>query len=235
MDFNMKAVLLLTLILLLFSNTILSQGGCPSNIKIQTPAVPKPASTSLVSATCSTLVVKWDGSAGQTYLVSGIVKDPATHQTTATIPANNITCDGSLSCTATIPVEAGTTVTWSVQAQQEINGRNFYSYQLRAEQDYLIAACAAPERVSAKRPLGAEATAAKMYPNPVETFLTIDFKSPAKQAIITISDINGRTVMKKANPENRQLNVGNLSSGLYLLKVTDSNGKVLYNARFIKR
>jgi hypothetical protein len=232
----MKTIVLLSLYLLLFAGRASSQGGCPTNIKIETPAVPKPANTSLVSATCSTLVVKWAGSAGQTYLVSGIVKDPATHQVTATIPASDISCDGSSNCTATIPVEAGTTVTWNVQAQQEINGRNFYSYQLRAEQDYLITACATPQRVSVKRPLDAEATAANMYPNPVESILTIDFKSPAKQAIITISDINGRIMMvRRANPENRELNVGNLSSGLYLLKVTDSNGKVLYNARFIKR
>jgi hypothetical protein len=236
---KLKTIVLLSLCLLLLAGRAYSQGGCPTNIKIETPSVPKPATTSLVSVNCSTMVVKWGGNAGQTYQVTGTTKDPATHQNTSTIPATNVTCDGSFNCTAAIPVEAGTTVNWSVQAQQEINGRNFYSYQLRAEQDYLITACAVPQTQPIRPLLNGEAS--RMFPNPVESFLTIEYKDMtkrdvSKKDIITITDLSGKTMMvKKVNPNSNQLNVGNLRSGLYLLKITDSNGKPLYNARFIKR
>src|SRR5829696_2247812 len=84
------------------------QGSCTtSNIKIETPAVTKPTEGSVVSATCSTLVVQWKGSTGQTYEVKGTYKDLATSEIKQTAAATNLSCNASYVCNATIPVSAG--------------------------------------------------------------------------------------------------------------------------------
>ncbi|CAN5387740.1 hypothetical protein BH23BAC1_BH23BAC1_05780 [soil metagenome] len=229
----MKNILLLICSLLAFAGSAYSQGGCPTDIKIETPAVPKPSQASLVSASCSTLVVKWQGSMGQTYEVMGAAIDPVTHQPTATAPATGYTCDKSFNCTDTIPVVAGTTVNWSVQALQEINGRTFYSYLSRSAEDLVVPDCETAEST--------KEMASNLYPNPVENLLHLNFTRTSENSVsgrdeVRITDLSGKIVLAtQGNQENMQLNVGHLKRGIYLIRVTDGDGKMVYNARFIKQ
>jgi hypothetical protein len=135
----MKLILILSLLLL--TNAISSAQSAPcNNQKIITPTVTKPADASLVSTTCSTMVVKWHGPSNRTYVVQGIFKDAVTNHTD-TLQATNIVCDNSASCTATIAVIPGKQVMWSVEAQEISNGVTYTSYALRSSLDYPIASC----------------------------------------------------------------------------------------------
>ncbi len=109
----MKSSFCLLLFLHLFNSDTSSQGFC-TNVVIS-PSVTPPSQASIVNSTCSTLVVKWQGSPNQTYCVSATYFNTEKNKTDTAV-GTNITCDGSQSCTATIPVISGTHVIWSVQA-----------------------------------------------------------------------------------------------------------------------
>ncbi|MEJ7676807.1 MAG: hypothetical protein WKG06_02795 [Segetibacter sp.] len=113
----MKPFLFISLSLLLTSKNAFTQGAC-SNIKIETPVVSKPAAGSIVSATCSALVVKWKGNADQTYVVQATHYNSSTNKTDIAV-GTKVTCDNSQNCTATIPVTIGTKVSWSVSRRNE--------------------------------------------------------------------------------------------------------------------
>lgn len=132
----MKSILFLSLGLLVFSTTS-SQDICPPS-KGPSPVVPKPTEASLVTVTCSSLVVKWKGNANQTYEVKGTYNNGGTITITM---GTNITCDGSLNCTATIPVVPGTMVTWSIETINDINGRTLHSYPVIGVLENPIPAC----------------------------------------------------------------------------------------------
>ncbi len=189
----------------------------------------------------------WQGSGDQTFAISANYKgkDIATIQE---IPASTIVvgCQNDGFCRATIPVTAGTIVNWSVQAISEIDGRTFYSYPFRGEQDYAIPKCSEPD--AAPGAVIADATPAvidmdnlkvTLYPNPVHAILNINLKGTAsnvgKKTIIQIYDVNGRALMvKQAAFGGMQVNVSQLSNGTYFLHVLDSRGKVVHKGKFIK-
>ena len=73
----------------------------------------------------------------------------------------------------------------------------------------------------------------KMYPNPSITYLTIQLPSGGNEATVEFYDAMGRlSLSKKIDTSDPQINVSNLSSGVYLLKVL-SEGKV-GTQKFIK-
>lgn len=111
-----------------------------SGEKIVSPAVRQPVGAKLVSATCTTLVIKWTGAPGQDYLVKLMYKNDATNSVD-TITGTNITCDANNNCTATIPVVAGVKYWWSVEAKSIIGSCSFYSYPVSGQLQYPIAAC----------------------------------------------------------------------------------------------
>lgn len=64
-----------------------------------------------------------------------------------------------------------------------------------------------------------------LYPNPVNDILNIDSKYTLNN--ISISDINGRVVRNTSlNGTEAQINIADLASGVYLLKVVTSEGTV---------
>jgi hypothetical protein len=147
----MKAILFFILTLLV-SQAALSQATTCNNLKITSPQVAKPTDAILVSTTCSTMVVKWQGQANQTYVAQGVFKDAVTLRADTT-KATTISIDNSFNCTATIPVIAGKEIGWSVEAQELLNGGVTYtSYALRGALDYPIAPCvtATPLQFSGK-------------------------------------------------------------------------------------
>ncbi len=74
----------------------------------------------------------------------------------------------------------------------------------------------------------------KIYPNPANSILNIDFPNyfNIRNTTIEIVDVNGRTVLK-SNPVNNltQLSINNFYSGLYLVKI--QNSKTLITKRII--
>lgn len=239
---EMKTFLILSLSLLAFANKAFSQGMCSNNNKVVSPVVPKPTEGAVVSATCFTLVVQWKSSSDKSYEVIGSYLDPATNQKTETTPVTNSYCDDDANCSATIPVVAGTIVNWTVQAVDVIKGRTFYSYPFRSAEGYLIPTCESSNivRSTARKDKAvaskiADKMKGELYPNPVQSILNIKFNSNSNKNQIKVFDVNGRIVItKQATPGVMQLNVNHLRSGLYIIRIENSNGKPLYTARFIK-
>ncbi len=75
----------------------------------------------------------------------------------------------------------------------------------------------------------------RVYPNPATDNLNLNFGSELERAVITIQDLQGRSVMTRsvANTAMESLNVSSLNAGIYFVKVVVKN-EVL-NSRFIKR
>lgn len=65
-------------------------------------------------STCSTLVVKWQGNANQTYCNNATYFNATVNKRDIVTSTPN--CDAAQNCTATFPVLAGAEVIWSVQA-----------------------------------------------------------------------------------------------------------------------
>lgn len=61
----------------------------------------------------------------------------------------------------------------------------------------------------------------QLYPNPTSGILNIQMKSPLKNA--TVFNIKGQKIIESSTI---QLNVSNLSSGMYVIKIEDENGLV---------
>jgi len=72
--------------------------------------------------------------------------------------------------------------------------------------------------------------AIKLYPNPVTNTLYIDGLS--QNAIITLLDLNGKAMIYKRIADN-QLDIGNLSNGIYTLKIVEKSGVAI--KKFVKR
>ena len=74
-----------------------------------------------------------------------------------------------------------------------------------------------------------------LFPNPASQVLNISMKGYKKEKIIEVSDLNGkRLILKTVIQDNASLDIGTLSSGLYILKVTAKDGTVLSRSKFVK-
>ena len=71
-------------------------------------------------------------------------------------------------------------------------------------------------------------------PNPVTTILNIQFSKNLTNGNIKVFDLLGKQILTKEISSNNltQLNVSNLSKGMYLVKVT--SGKNVQTKRFLK-
>ena len=77
----------------------------------------------------------------------------------------------------------------------------------------------------------------KLYPSPVQSLLTIEHSKLENGASVTLSTMDGRVlkVMKPANgTSNTMMNVSNLSSGVYVIKLDKGNGKI-ETSTFVKQ
>lgn len=72
-----------------------------------------------------------------------------------------------------------------------------------------------------------------VYPNPVKEVLHFDYVSSNKQVFLVIYDLLGREAMR-FSPE-KDMQVHELSVGVYVLKVEDGSGTVLYQQKLVKQ
>lgn len=79
----------------------------------------------------------------------------------------------------------------------------------------------------------------KIYPNPVIDFVWIEVETQkSKNAVVEIYSMDGKLVYNKKwdfvdGPQ--QINVNSLGSSQYILRVTESSGKILQAFKLIKR
>lgn len=239
----MKTIFLISLSAVLLIGRAVAQGPCATT-KVETPAVAKPTNGAIVSVTCSTLVVAWQGAANQLYVAQATYFNTAANKTDTALGIN-ISCTGSFSCTATIPVIAGTNISWSVQATATIDDRTFYSYPFRGEQDYAIPACFAPVPkpaiVKKVQPKSDEQALSKLlvFPNPVTGILTINWQGEFKgAATIFVANAAGKeirkmNVRKVQSLYTSQLQVSTLAPGIYYLQIRTTGGESL-STSFVK-
>lgn len=118
---------------LILSRIAFTQGSC-STTAIESPNVAQPTGTGITSATCSNLVVKWQGSTGQTYCVNARYFNPTT---STWVTVNGTPNCISQNCTSTLTIIPGVLVTWSVQAISS----GYASYPVTSVLEYPVNAC----------------------------------------------------------------------------------------------
>ena len=74
-----------------------------------------------------------------------------------------------------------------------------------------------------------------IYPNPTDGLFNISFNNPDElmKQIIIVNHL-GSVVVNKENPNNNTIDMNNLSSGLYVIKIISNKGNVYYD-KVIKR
>ena len=71
----------------------------------------------------------------------------------------------------------------------------------------------------------------QIYPNPAKENISVKLSSGEKISSINIYDISGKLVKNIPNPNDNKIYVGNLSSGIYFIKINGNS----QNLRFIKK
>src|SRR5437868_293727 len=105
--YNVKSILILILVLAVSMSGFTQ--ACIST-KVINPAVTKPTTPIVVSVTCSTMVVKWTGSASQSYTVTA-TRYNLTTNIKDTVSGSTPTLISGQDYTSTILVVPGTQVT----------------------------------------------------------------------------------------------------------------------------
>ena len=70
-----------------------------------------------------------------------------------------------------------------------------------------------------------------IYPNPVSNYLAVETEHPTQLALY---NVQGKLVMGKEITSTHTLNTSELSKGIYLLKVTNEQGRI-YSKKIIKK
>jgi hypothetical protein len=240
----MKQLFLIPLTLLLAAAAY-SQ-PCATGGKIQSPAVAKlTEAQSTVTNNCNAVTISWRGSQGQSYIVAATYTDQATGKVSSAEGAWPIACDNAFNCTVTIELKQGSSLSWSVQAVQAIDGRTFYSYPLRGEtpgcEQPLIAEknAVTVSKASIKATEAAPNNAVSVFPNPVTGELTINWTGEYRgKANLAILDASGKPVnvmdIRKEQPSYMtRLAVQGYSSGVYIIYIGMHNGRSV-STRFVK-
>ncbi len=75
----------------------------------------------------------------------------------------------------------------------------------------------------------------RVFPNPVVSSLNVNIAGTADRPVIRVVDVNGRLLINKRVAEgNTLLDVRSFASGVYMLVVTDGEGKRFYQYKFVK-
>jgi len=188
------------------------------SLRLQSPACVKPTDAKVQSTSCTELRVQWQGSSDQTYEVTAIRNNPALAKTSSVV-TQEFTCDGDGICSSIIPVEAGTKVTWSVQAKCITSFHTNYSYQLRGG--------------TADIPFCnqvASGSITNVFPNPSTGNLTVAYVSPGSGDVqFTVYDLFGKRVFTQLEQAvagvslSFPLQLQNLPSGVYMLEARNGN------------
>ncbi len=74
-----------------------------------------------------------------------------------------------------------------------------------------------------------------LFPNPADQVLNVNITGYDQEKLIEIYDINGKKVMTETVTQNNStLRIANLAKGIYLLKVSDKEGTILNQDKFIR-
>ncbi|MCC5918709.1 MAG: T9SS type A sorting domain-containing protein [Cryomorphaceae bacterium] len=76
-----------------------------------------------------------------------------------------------------------------------------------------------------------------IYPNPTDDVLHLKISKEIQNAGIEITDLQGRKVHCQIidNSKDAQMSVQHLRSGMYVLRVVDAQGQVLYQEKWLKQ
>ncbi len=76
-----------------------------------------------------------------------------------------------------------------------------------------------------------------VYPNPFKDVITIEAENSPRDLVVEIFSMEGRRIYQSTeNPLNSiSLNVSNLKNGLYIMRIIDSDGKMIFNRRILKQ
>ncbi|WP_025763403.1 T9SS type A sorting domain-containing protein [Dyadobacter tibetensis] len=98
-----------------------------------------------------------------------------------------------------------------------VNGENLYRLKM-VDKDQTFAY----SRIRNVQFLGLEENDLSVYPNPVSDVLKIrDYSQITK---VSINDLNGRTILESGKTTTGEINVRNLTAGMYLVRIIRSNG-----------
>ncbi len=76
----------------------------------------------------------------------------------------------------------------------------------------------------------------KIFPNPVQSVLTVNTSSIKNNVMITVYDEYSKPVLNKsAQPGTTQLDVKKLAPGIYYLTIKDEGGKIMHTEKFVKQ
>jgi hypothetical protein len=76
----------------------------------------------------------------------------------------------------------------------------------------------------------------KVYPNPTSEFITIQFNTLEKNPDYSLLDFSGKLLEHKTiSASTTNVNLKNLASGTYLLKIDDKNARQLQTFKIIKK
>ena len=169
-------------------------------------------------------------------LAAPVVTAKATSDTTIVLTWNKV--EGA----ATYNVYQGTdtvalaTVEDTTYTVSGLKAETEYTFAVTAVNDTVESAKSAEVKVTTLKPEGIEelSSAFNIYPNPVKDELFIATEESVKE--ISIYDIYGRQAMsQQVNETTSQqvVNVADLNSGIYFVKVVTNNGEVV--KRFVKK
>ena len=73
-----------------------------------------------------------------------------------------------------------------------------------------------------------------IYPNPVSTELKVDMGGYAHPVTINVTDMVGQRMMTKTITGSSTLSIGKLSTGIYLITITDKKGVIIKQDKIVK-
>lgn len=78
-------------------------------------------------------------------------------------------------------------------------------------------------------------TQVRVFPNPMSQVLNISLNRLEGRSSVSIFDINGRNLASQAVTEgNTAINLSKIPAGIYLIKIIDSEGKLIYQEKLVK-
>jgi hypothetical protein len=87
------------------------------------------------------------------------------------------------------------------------------------------------EAVTPRERIESISNSSKIYPNPASNLLNIDFTGSI--AKVSVSNVAGRIIIAKSIYKNEALDISSLQNGIYLISITDEDGKCGTN-KFLK-
>jgi hypothetical protein len=214
----MKVYYIISISLLFLCTNVYAQQCPPSGLRIQTPLCDTPKNLRITPLSCTAVKLNWQGNGEQQYIVEVAGTDAAGNLLFEEKSAK-YTCDGG-NCTATIDVQEGARVNWSVQTICTISGALIYSPQIIGKEQ-IVPNCQLLTKEIKDKPN----ELIKVQPNPSAGQITVAYLSTTTApATIKVYDGTGKVVfttsvqtMKGNNTYH--LNLSTIAAGIYNLEL----------------